>query len=157
EVVADDEGIQIVPADPQVIFVPRYDPQVVFVQAPAPVIVTPPAPVIVTPPAPAVVAPPPAVGAPAITSGPPIRTAVWLTNDFNWRRRYVRIGGGWRFRRGGVWISINNRPNVWRPRSQFRRWPGWDGRPQRWRPRPGRPPFRQPSRRPVIPGRPGGP
>jgi hypothetical protein len=130
EVVEDDDGIQIVPADPQVIFVPVYDPQVVFVRQPPEVVVV----------------------RPRIRFGPPVRTGVWLTNDFNWRRGYVRVGGGWRARRGGAWVSVNNRPGVW-PRRWFRDRPGWDGRPGRWRPRPGRRPFRPPPRTPVIPGR----
>lgn len=130
EVVADNQGIQIVPANPQVIYVPVYDPQVVFV-----------------PPAPGVVV------RPRITFGPPLPVGIWLTNDFNWGRGYVVIGGGWRYRRGGVWISINNRPAFW-PRSWYRYRPGWDGRPGRWRPRPGRPAFRPPPRPPIIPGRP---
>lgn len=136
EVVADDGGIQIVPANPQVIYVPVYDPQVVFVAPPPSVVVTP-----------------------RITFGPAFPVGVWLTNDFNWGGGYVVIGGGWRYRRGGAWVPINNRPAYW-PRSWYRYRPGWDGRPQRWRPPPGRPPFRPPSRPTVIPGRPprpGGP
>src|SRR5262245_47144883 len=100
EVVADDDGIQIVPANPEVIFVPVYDPQIVFVQQPPNVVVV----------------------QPRIVFGPPVRTGVWLTNDFNWRRRYVRVGGGWRARRGGVWITVNSHPAFW-PR-YYRRWPG---------------------------------
>jgi len=129
EVVADQGGIQIVPANPQVIYVPVYDPQVVYVP------------------------PPPGMVNARVTFGPALPVGVWLTNDFDWGSGYVVIGGGWRYRRGGVWVPINNRPAYW-PRSWYRYRPGWDGRPQRWRPRPGRRPFRPPPRPPVIPGRP---
>jgi hypothetical protein len=130
QVVADTSGIQIVPANPQVIYVPVYDPQVVF-----------------GPPPPGVV-----VNA-GITFGPAFPVGVWLTNDFNWGGGYVVVGGGWRYRRGGGWVSVNNNPAFW-PRSRFRYRPGWDGRPSRWRPPPGRPTFRPPSRPPGRPGKP---
>ena len=129
EVVSDQGSIQIVPANPQVIYVPVYDPQVVYV------------------------VPPPGVVRPRITFGPALPVGVWFTNDFDWRGGYVVMGSGWRYRRGGVWISVNNSPAFW-PRNRYRYWPGWDGRPQPWRPRPGRPPFRRPPRAPIIPGRP---
>ncbi|HEY7091034.1 MAG TPA: DUF3300 domain-containing protein, partial [Tepidisphaeraceae bacterium] len=57
QVVADDAGIQIVPANPQVIFVPVYDPQVVFAPPPPGVVMGPP-----------------------VTFGPPMQAGVWLTN-----------------------------------------------------------------------------
>ncbi len=129
-VVSDDDGIQIVPTDPQYVYVPVYDPQVVYV------------------------APPPGIVANArITFGPPLATGIWLDNGWSWRGGYIVVGGGWRYWRGGVWVPIYNRPGGWPPyRYGYR--PGWDGRPHPWRPRPGRPPYRPPMRPPIIPGRP---
>jgi uncharacterized membrane protein YgcG len=128
-VVVDQNTIQIVPADPQIIYVPVYNPQVVYVR------------------------PPP--GVVCVTFGTGFPVGVWLTNDCNWSGGYVIVGGGWRYWRGGVWSPINNRPIYYPGRPGYR--PGWDGHPHPWRPPPGRPIYRPPpGRPPTIPNRPGG-
>ena len=85
QVVDEDGLIEILPAEPDVIYVPRYDPSVVFVQ------------------------PFEAGGAPYIGFGPPFRSGVWLTYGFDWHRRALWVG---RFSRDGEgW----QRPNAFSP------------------------------------------
>jgi hypothetical protein len=125
-VVVEQNVIEIIPADPQVIYVPTYDPQICYVQR-API---------------------------TFSSGFPI--GVWLDNDCNWGGGYVVVGGGWRYWRGGRWSPINNQPVFYPGRPGYRpgwdghpyRWVPPRGRPI-YRPPPGRPPM-------IIPGRPGG-
>ena len=147
QVVTDQGAIQILPADPQVIYVPVYDPQVVYVQQ-----------------APAV---------PFITFGLGLAVGAWLGGDCDWhnhgiyRGGYYRPGYGW----GGNNVTIiNNNVNVWRPNPNKPRPrpPYQPGRPSRpdggngqlpgWRPPPGN---GNGGNRPGGPGnggnRPGGP
>ncbi|MEI8195677.1 MAG: DUF3300 domain-containing protein [Phycisphaerae bacterium] len=71
-------AIEILPTDPQIIYVPIYDPQVVY--APQPV-------VYVTP---VEIARPP-----LILFGGGIRIGLWLDNDCDWDRHWIIVGGGW--------------------------------------------------------------
>jgi Protein of unknown function (DUF3300) len=143
QVVTDQGAIQILPADPQVIYVPVYDPQVVYVQQ-----------------APAV---------PFITFGIGLAVGAWLSGDCDWhnhgiyRGGYYRPGYGWG---NNVNININNNGNVWRPNPNKPRPrpPYQPGRPgggggnghlPGWRPPPGN---GNGGNRPGGPGnRPGGP
>jgi hypothetical protein len=110
QVVADDGGIQILPANPQVIYVPTYDPQVVYVRR-----------------------------VPLVFS-PGFHVGVWLNNGFDWRRHWVTRGfdwsRGWRDHRSPVvihpWVRDNRRPAPvlppkWAPRVAAPVRPGWDG------------------------------
>ncbi len=77
QVVDEDGLIEILPADADVIYVPRYDPSVVFLQPFEP------------------------GGASFIGFGPPFRSGAWLTYGFDWHRhalwvgRFTRDGQGW--------------------------------------------------------------
>ena len=62
QVVDEDGLIEILPGEPDVIYVPRYDPGVVFLY------------------------PPEAGGASFIGFGPPFRSGAWLTYGFDWHR-----------------------------------------------------------------------
>ncbi len=82
-VVVEDDYIQIIPAQPQYIYVPQYDPAVVYVQRPA-------------------------IGiAPFITFGFGLAIGGWLSMDFDWHHHHV-IYHGWN-RHG--WVN-NARPYV---------------------------------------------
>ncbi|MEI6035563.1 MAG: DUF3300 domain-containing protein [Verrucomicrobiae bacterium] len=80
-VVAEDDTIRIVPADPQVIFVPQYDSQIVFVQTYSP--------------------------APLLTFGVGFPVGTWLSYDFDWSRHCI-YRGRWR---GWNHDSISHGPN----------------------------------------------
>jgi hypothetical protein len=82
-VVVENGYIQIIPAQPQYIYVPQYDPSVVYVRGPALGI------------------------APLITFGLGLAIGDWLSMDFDWDHRHV-IHHGWN-RRG--WVN-NSRPYV---------------------------------------------
>jgi len=70
EVVVADDAVQILPASPEVIYVPQYDPQVVYVRRVY------------------------AGGPPVITF---VRRLIgrWLDFGFDWHRRHVTVGVGW--------------------------------------------------------------
>ena len=95
--VVDDEGaIEIVPAQPDVIYVPRYDPDVVYV------------------------ADPDNYGGSYVTFGYGFPTGYWLSYDLDWRRRSIWVGDryqGW-YRPGSPGRpNFPNNPNwhPWRP------------------------------------------
>ncbi|MFI5042892.1 MAG: DUF3300 domain-containing protein [Acidimicrobiales bacterium] len=73
EVVDEDDNIQIVPAQPTLIYVPRYNPAIVYYQRPA-------------------------FGL-AISFGAGLAIGAWLNDDFDWRGHRVYYhgwsGGGW--------------------------------------------------------------
>jgi len=74
QVVDDDGAIEIVPTQPEVIYVPRYDPDVVYVPDPD------------------------YYGGPLVTFGYGFPTGYWLRYDLDWRRRSIWVGDrrqGW--------------------------------------------------------------
>lgn len=75
EVIIEDQDIQIVPAEPDVIYVPSYDPLLVYVE------------------------PPPSYG--YVSFGIGFSIGVWLNRDCDWRRHRVYYHG-WR---GRGWIG----------------------------------------------------
>jgi hypothetical protein len=150
QVVSTNNVIQIVPADPQVIYVPYYNPQVVYVQAPPP-------------------------AAPFVTFSAGLAIGIWLGGGCNWNNHgfyygnFYRPGYGWGYNNVTI---VNNNYNYWRPnpnrpppRPPYR--PGGPGKPPGWKPppnwgkpggpgnRPGNP--NNPGNRPGIPGKPGQP
>jgi hypothetical protein len=82
QVIVDNGYIRIIPAEPQVIYVPVYDPQVVYVERPSP-------------------------GFGFVTFGAGLTLGVWLNRDCDWRERRVYYHG-WR---GRDWIN-RARPHV---------------------------------------------
>ena len=88
QVIDDQQTIQIVPADPDLIYVPVYDPQVVYVDR--------------------------FQGSPFISFGIGFTIGAWLSGGFDWHHHsmyshgYYRPGYGW----GN---NGNNHNNVWRP------------------------------------------
>jgi hypothetical protein len=89
-VVVQQETVRIIPADPEVIYVPQYDPEVIFVDNYAPSYT------------------------PFITFGIGFAVGSWLNYDCDWGNRYVSRGdwnrGGWdrnRWDRGGD-VNVNN-------------------------------------------------
>jgi len=91
KVVQDDDGIRIVPAQPDSLYVPNYDPEVVYTQR-----------------------------APVVEFGPPYIVGPWLGYDFDWHHRHLYWGEwhhGWDYSRGHdreVFITNNVRENrVW--------------------------------------------
>jgi hypothetical protein len=83
QVVTEGEAIKIVPAEPQVIYVPQYDPEVVYVDN--------------GPSTSAVVA------ATAISFGVGLAIGAWLNNDYDYYGRGIYYHG-WN---GGGWIGAN--------------------------------------------------
>ena len=83
QVVTEGEAIKIVPAEPQVIYVPQYDPEVVYVDN--------------GPSTGAVVA------ATAISFGVGLAIGAWLNNDYDYYGRGIYYHG-WN---GGGWIGVN--------------------------------------------------
>lgn len=71
-------AIEILPADPQIIYVPIYDPQVVYAAQPVVYVI------------PQEIERPPLI---LFDSG--IRIGFWLNNDFDWDRHWIAQGGGW--------------------------------------------------------------
>ena len=136
QVLTQDQAIQILPADPQVIYVPVYNPQVVYVQ-----------------PAPAV---------PFITFGLGLAMGAWIGGNCDWHRHSIYYGG-W-YRPGYGWnrnVTINNhyywRPNPAKPRPRPPYQPGRPGgQLPGWRPPPNNRPPGGPNR-PGYPNRPGNP
>ena len=89
QVIDDPDGISIVPAAPEYLYVPVYDPQEVYVEGYNPAY-------------------------PFITFGGGLAIGAWLSRDLDWNRRRVYYHG-WR---GGGWISrsrphINDKGNVY--------------------------------------------
>jgi hypothetical protein len=82
QVIDDPDGIRIVPAAPQYVYVPVYDPQVVYVERYNP-------------------------SYPFISFGVGLAIGAWLSRDFNWREHRVYYHG-WR---GGGWVG-RSRPHV---------------------------------------------
>jgi hypothetical protein len=79
EIVQEETGIRIVPAQPDVIYVPQYDPDVVYVQQYSPDF------------------------GPALTFGMGFAVGSWLNHDCDWGRRSVYVGQwrpGWNRDRG---------------------------------------------------------
>jgi len=103
KVVEEESSIRIVPADPDVIYVPQYDPQVVYIQS--------------------------YTSVPFVTFGLGCAVGMWLSYDFDWNRRCFYRGNwrGWNHGHGGnrggaslVNIDINN-ANPWQPSANARR------------------------------------
>ena len=111
KVVEEESLIRIVPADPQVIYVPQYDPDIVYIQTYSTV--------------------------PILTFGSGYAVGPWLCYDFDWNRRYICRGHwrGWDHSRiaepvlvenrganqlNVVSIDINN-ASLWRPSANSQR------------------------------------
>ena len=90
QVVSDGGVIQIVPAQPNVIYVPQYDPNVVYVQQPY------------------------YSSAPLVTFGPSFGVGVWLNMDWDWHAHHVNDGVRWD--RG--WQHRDEHVEVWRHNPQ---------------------------------------
>ncbi len=87
QVIVEQEVIKIVPAQPQVIYVPTYNPQVVYIEAP------PSGPSTGT-----------VVAASLIAFGAGLAIGAWLNNDCNWHSHTVYYHG-WR---GTGWVSASS-------------------------------------------------
>ena len=95
-VVVEKEVIKIMPADPQVIYVPTYQPDVVYVQQPVNVV------------------------APLITFGAGLALGIWIHNELDWHDHHVYYhnygwsGGyhGGNYHGGGNNINIDNSNNI---------------------------------------------
>lgn len=111
--------VKIVPADPQVIYVPQYNPQVVYVEKPR------------------------EPGKTLFTFFAGVAIGAWLANDFDWHHHgVVVLPGGWRPGWHRPVIGGNININIWRPRPLPGRplppsWtrpprpgPGWGGVPR---------------------------
>ena len=132
-VVVKEEKIVIMPADPEVIYVPHYDPQVVYVQSATPVL------------------------APLITFGVGFAMGAWLNHGCNWYGGGVWIAGGG-YHWGGSYnnnVTINNNYNFnsnnnWNHNGNN----NWNGNGSQWKPNPNRPGTRPPApgTRPSYPG-----
>ncbi|HEX4141698.1 MAG TPA: DUF3300 domain-containing protein [Candidatus Methylacidiphilales bacterium] len=120
QVITQGSTIEIVPANPQVIYVPTYDPTVIYYQP-----------------------------SPPIVFGTGLALGIWIGGGCNWNNGYFYRGGCYRpgYGWGYTNITINNNNNVWRPppnrpppRPPYR--PGKPGHIPGWRPPPngGRPP-----------------
>jgi hypothetical protein len=88
KVVMDAQYIQIVPAQPQVIYVPTYDPQVVYVRQSGP-----------------------STGAVLVAFGAGLVIGAWLNNGLNWHTHSVYyhgwVGGGW-VGSSRTYVHVNN-------------------------------------------------
>ena len=101
KVVEEDSTIRIVPADPEVIYVPQYDPQVVYVYSSVPV----------------------------ITFGLGLAVGSWLCYDFDWNRRCFYRGNwrgwnhDWSHKSNGNRASVVNIDNAnrWLPSANAQR------------------------------------
>ncbi len=100
DVVSDDGTIEIVPADPNLIYVPIYDPGIVFFQRP--------------------------YGRRFITYGRGYRSGRWLDHDFDWRghnvivwdRDHPRPANWWHERPSQRPRDVVSRAPVWRPQGR---------------------------------------
>lgn len=132
ETVEQQTVVKIVPADPQIIYVPQYNPQIVYVEKPR------------------------EPGKALFTFFAGVAIGAWLANDFDWHHRgVVVLPGGWRPGWHRPVIGGNININIWRPRPIAGRplppaWtrpprpgPGWGGvaRPPAIRPPVARPPM----------------
>ncbi|MDB6093367.1 MAG: hypothetical protein JWM32_929 [Verrucomicrobia bacterium] len=119
QVVVDADTIEIVPTQPDVIYVPVYDPEIVYVMH----------------------GPGYYPSYPYLTFGAGFAAGVWLSNDFDWHHRTIWVGDhqhDWRQHRD--WRRSN--PPGARPPNN----PGWhQWQPPTNRPRPPRPGGRPPS------------
>lgn len=98
-VVTDDDGtVEILPADPQEVYVPVYQPNVVFYQRP--------------------------YGAPFITFGIGLPIGIWLNHDFDWHNHHVYVWDHDHPRPSDWW---SRRPGE-RPRVPPPTVAGWQGR-----------------------------
>ncbi len=145
-VVTDDGSIEIVPADPQVIYVPQYQPDVVYYQT--------------------------AYGGPFITFGFGFPIGIWLNCDFDWHHHHVvvwdhnhpRPPDWWGHHPGGHPSGDFNHATVWHPPSNVhpsrpapgsdRGWGGREAHPvPTFRPEPG-PPGNHPTQSRPVESRP---
>ncbi len=98
-VVAGDGTIEILPADPQVMYVPVYQPALVYFQQP--------------------------YGVPFISFGLGLAVGAWLNHDFDWHNHHLIVWrhdqprpADWWFRRpGGPPRMEMNRAAIWQPRN----------------------------------------
>jgi hypothetical protein len=111
QIVTDGGAIEIEPAQPDVIYVPRYDPDLVYF------------------------APPPGYDGSYFYWGDPYPMGIWMSYDFNWRERSVWRGDWYDYRRehGGwgrpvvfanVHFSDARRPERWNAPANGPHWPG---------------------------------
>lgn len=106
QVIAETEVIRIVPAQPDIIYVPRYTPEVVFVETP-----------VYT-----------AYPRPFLTFGLGVAVGSWLAYDCDWRRNTIWIGNRHRpwvahdWRRPLVPIAPLHPPRHYRPAPDVRPW-----------------------------------
>ena len=87
KIVKEETCVRIVPAEPEVIYVPQYDPEVVYVQPYAPDF------------------------GPVVTFGVGFAVGSWLNYDCDWGRRTVCVGDwrpGWKHDRWDRWDSDRN-------------------------------------------------
>jgi len=92
EVVEEDGLIEIQPADPTLLYLPRYDPTVVYADVPEP------------------------GGAPFVSFGEPYQVGFWLTYGFDWRRQSLWVGRFSHDDRG--WqrpVFFGQGAHLWRP------------------------------------------
>ena len=97
QVMVDDGNVEIVPADPDIIYVPIYDPSLVYYQS--------------------------AFGPPFITFGMGFGIGWWLNCDFDWwhrslivwNRDHPRPAGWWQERGDRRYATLANHGTVWRP------------------------------------------
>lgn len=109
QVVMEDSAIRIVPANPEVIYVPRYDPEVIFVDRPVYY-----------------------ASDPWLTFGIGFGVGSWLTYDCDWGRRVIWVDRHrWDNGRGHDW----RRPHFPGRSDYVSRDTGW----HQWRPSPDRP------------------
>jgi hypothetical protein len=114
-IVKEESCIRIVPAEPEVIYVPQYDPEVVYVQPYAPYL------------------------GPALTFGVGFAVGSWLNYDCDWPRRRVCVGDWnpgwkqkWKRNRGSNFDGINvvnidsDTARIWQPNAKIQRqqWKG---------------------------------
>jgi hypothetical protein len=114
--VKEESCIRIVPAEPEVIYVPRYDPEVVYGQPYAPYL------------------------GPALTFGVGFAVGSWLNYDCDWPRRRVCVGDwnrgwkqDWNWKRGGDYAV--NVVNIHRDSARFWEPSPWIRRQHRQRQR----------------------
>jgi hypothetical protein len=156
----DDGNIEIVPANPEIMYVPVYQPSVVYYQAPV-------------------------YGRPFISFGLGLPIGLWLNHDWDWRNRHLVVWNREHYRPRDWWYRpaherfqpgvVHNEFHEWRPRNRMA-FPaaihqdrGWEVRPRseasrviETHPRANEPvrrieparqqqPARTPERRPEIP------
>jgi len=70
QIIQEDGDIEILPTDPEVVYVPQYDPTIIYVRH---------------------------VEQRPIVFSVRLRIGKWLDNGFDWRRHYLAVGGGWHY------------------------------------------------------------